>query len=105
MSHDHHSMTTSDPHSGHHHPTTAGHDHGGSGGDGSMHMMVSSECLEYIEESDPASGSNHLPVLQEREWSDPLPSWWGERKAAHLAFPSVLNGKTTYVSPFSCIAV
>lgn len=36
MDHNHHT-TSSDPHAGHHHPTTAGHDHveGGSG----MHMM------------------------------------------------------------------
>ncbi|XP_063289085.1 high affinity copper uptake protein 1 [Pelobates fuscus] len=45
MDHSHHGamdnmdmMSTSDPHAGHVHPTTAGHDHGGESG-GGMHMM------------------------------------------------------------------
>ncbi|XP_018414849.1 PREDICTED: high affinity copper uptake protein 1 isoform X2 [Nanorana parkeri] len=46
MNHSHHTMTTSDPHAGHQHPTTAGHGPGhGSGG--CMHMMPMSFYFGY----------------------------------------------------------
>ncbi|XP_075041540.1 high affinity copper uptake protein 1 isoform X2 [Mixophyes fleayi] len=46
MNQSHHTMGTTDPHAGHVHPTTAGHDHGGGGGCG-MHMMPMSFYFGY----------------------------------------------------------